>query len=171
MTPQDEQPDLDRLRALETTGLLADPAPPEFAAICQTARERFGVAMALVTVVGEDRLVVKAAEGTDLREAPRLHQFCGHTVEGDEVLVVPDAREDPRFAANPLVRGRPFVRFYAGAPLHYVRHVRLGALCLLDPRPRDFPPEDRAELERMADSVAAAIVEREFDRLAASLAH
>ena len=60
MTPQDERPDLDRLRALDSTGLLSDPPPAEFAAICQTARERFAVAMAMVTLVGEDRLIVKA---------------------------------------------------------------------------------------------------------------
>jgi GAF domain-containing protein len=171
MTPQHERPDLDRLRALESTGLLSDPAPPEFAAACQAARETFGVAMALVTLVDQDRLIVKAAEGTDMREVPRLHQFCDRTIQGPEVLVVHDAREDPRFARNPLVRGRPFIRFYAGAPLHYVRHIRLGSLCLLDTRPRDFSGADRAELERMAESVAVAIMDREFDRLAASLAH
>lgn len=171
MRHPDTQPDLDRLRALESTGLLSEPAPPEFQAIALAARERFGTAMALVTLVGEDRLIVKARDGTDLHGAPRLHQFCDHAIRDPEVLVVRDAAEDPRFAENPLVRGRPFVRFYAGAPLHYVRHIRLGSLCLLDTRPRDFSPEDCAELERMADSVTAAVMEREFDRLAASLAH
>lgn len=166
MQHSDLQPDLDRLRALRSTGLLLAPPPVEFPAICRAARERFAVPMAMVTLVGQDSIVVTAAEGTDLREAPRTHQFCDQAVQSDEVLVVPDAARDPRFAANPLVRGRPFLRFYAGAPLHYVRHVRLGTLCLLDTRPRDFSPKDRAALERMAEAVTAAILEREFDRIA-----
>ncbi|HVG46751.1 MAG TPA: GAF domain-containing protein [Rubellimicrobium sp.] len=167
MHHSDLQPDIDRLRALQSTGLLTSPPPEEFPAICRAARERFAVPMAMVTLVGHDSIVVTAAEGTDLREAPRTHQFCDQAVQGDEVLVVPDATQDPRFAGNPLVRGRPFLRFYAGAPLHYVRHVRLGTLCLLDTRPRDFAPEDRAALERMAEAVVAAILEREWDRIAA----
>ncbi len=171
MTPHDELPDLDRLRALEATGLLSEPAPPEFQAIARAARDRFGVAMAMITLVGEDRLIVKAGDGTDLREAPRLHQFCDRTIRENEVLVVHDAREDPRFARNPLVLGGPRIRFYAGAPLLYVRHIRLGSLCLLDTCPRDFSPEDRTDLERRADAVTAIIMEREFDRLEASLAH
>ncbi len=171
MTPYDELPDLDRLRALDATGLLSDPAPPEFQAIARAARDRFGVAMAMITLVGEDRVIVKAGYGTDLREAPRPHQFCDRTIQGDDVLVVHDAREDPRFARNPLVRGRHSIRFYAGAPLHYVRHIRLGALCLLDTRPRDFSPVDRADLERMADAVTVIIMEREFERIEASLIH
>ena len=171
MQHSDLQPDLDRLRALEGTGLLACPPPPEFLEICAAARARFGVPMAMVTLVGPGSVVVTAAHGTNLRETPRTHHFCDHAVQGDEVLVVPDASRDPRFAANPLVRGRPFLRFYAGAPLHYVRHVRLGTLCLLDTRPRDFAAGDRAELERMAEAVTAAVLEREFDRIAAALTH
>jgi len=171
MQHSDLQPDLDRLRALESTGLLTSPPPPEFQAICAAARDRFAVPVAMVTLAGPGRIVMSAGEGADLPGTLRFHHFCDHTVRGDEVFVVPDAARDPRFAANPLVRGRPFIRFYAGAPLHYVRQIRLGALCLLDTRPRDFAPEDRAALERMAEAVAAAIMEREFDRISAALTH
>jgi GAF domain-containing protein len=74
---------------------------------------------------------------------------------------VPDATLDERFATNPLVTGEPFVRFYAGAPLIYLRDIRLGALCLLDGRaraPAAFTLGDKVELVNMAEEVASVIV-------------
>ena len=120
--------------------------------------------MALVTLIDSDRQVVKAGVGTDLQETPRSAAFCDYTIRADEVLVVPDAKEDPRFASNPLVTGVPFIRFYAGAPLTYLRDVRLGAFCLLDTEPRDFSPQEQAELAILADEVVVAIIQHEFDR-------
>lgn len=158
-----------RLRALEATGLLRLPAPEEFQEICLLARDRFRVPVALITLVGEDRLIMKAGVGVDLREAPRLQQFCDQAIRREEVLVVRDARADPKFAAHPLVAGPPFLRFYAGAPLAYVRGIRLGTLCLFDTCPTEFSAEDEAELERMADGVMGAVLEREFVRISAEV--
>ena len=64
---------------------------------------------------------------------------------------------------NPVATGEPYIRFYAGAPLVYLRQLRLGALCLLDPRPREFTIGDKAELALMADEVVSVIAEREFN--------
>ena len=65
---------------------------------------------------------------------------------------------------RPLVTGVPFVRFYAGAPLTYLRDVRLGAFCLLDTDPRGFSPEEQVELAAMADEVVVATIQHELDR-------
>lgn len=158
-----------RLRALEASGLLHAPAPEEFGAICGRAKERFGVRAALVTLVAADRLVVKAGTGSPLGETPRLHQFCDHAIRRDEVMVVPDAALDPRFADHPLVAGPPRLRFYAGAPLPYVRGIRLGALCLLDTRPRDLDEASIADLDRLAEEVMAVVLDHQFDRLVAQV--
>src|SRR5688500_16032849 len=93
---------------------------------------------------------------------PRSDAFCDHLIRRDEVLVVPDAKQDPRFAANRLVTGEPFIRFYAGAPLIFTREVRLGGLCLLDTEPREFSQAERAALTGMADEVMFHILEREL---------
>ncbi|TNC49550.1 GAF domain-containing protein [Rubellimicrobium rubrum] len=145
------------------------PPPPELEEICRRAQGRFGVAMALVTIVTQDRQIVKARAGTDLQETSRPDAFCDHLIRSDEVLVVPDTRLDPRFAANPLVTGEPFVRFYAGAPLIYMRDIRLGGLCVLDTRPRGFTPDQKAALAEMADEVMVCILEQELDRFSDAL--
>lgn len=122
------------------------------------------MAAALVTLIDTDRQIVKASVGTDLEEMPRSDAFCDQLLWSDDVLVVPDARKDARFAANPLVTGEPFIRFYAGAPLVFVRDVRLGGLCLLDPEPRRFPVEAQAELADLAEEAMISIIEQELDR-------
>lgn len=160
-----------RVQALHETGLLTSSAMPELDEICRQAKDHFGVAMALVTLVGRDKQIIKAREGTDLEETPRSWAFCDYTIQTDQVFVVPDATLDERFATNPLVTGEPFVRFYAGAPLIYLRDIRLGALCLLDGHaraPAAFTPGDKVELVSMAEEVASVIVRQVFATRAAA---
>lgn len=161
-----------RIQALHETGLLTSPALPELDEICRRAREHFGVATALVTLIDREKQIIKAREGTDLEGTPRSWAFCDYTIRTDQVFVVPDATQDARFATNPLVTGEPFLRFYAGAPLIYLRDIRLGALCLLDRRPREpeaFTLGDRAELALMAEEVVSIILLHEIGSSLADL--
>ncbi|TNC66579.1 GAF domain-containing protein [Rubellimicrobium roseum] len=165
MTDDEGQREAARLRTLLDTGLLTAAPPPELDAICRAARERFDVPIAFVTLVDRDRLVVKGRAGSDAEELPRSLAFCDYTIRTDKVFVIPDMQADPRFADHPLVIAEPFMRFYAGAPLIYLREIRLGALCVLDVRPREFSPGDRAELAQLADEVVGIIARLEFGDL------
>ena len=158
-----------RLHALHALHLLDASPPPDLEDLCREAQAHLQVDMALVTLVYSDKQVVWARAGTDLEGTLRSDAFCNHLIRCDDVLVVPDAKKDARFAANPLVRGKPFVRLYAGAPLIFTREVRLGGFCLLDTEPREFSPSERADLTTMADEVMFRILERELRHVA--LAH
>ena len=125
--------------------------------------------MAMVTLLGHDKLFVVAQAGGHFREAPRSVAFCDHTIRSDQVLVIPDLTKDDRFQANPLVLGDPFVRFYAGAPLIYFRNVRLGSLCLLHSTPRLLSAAECQRLGRLSARVADLILEQEMDRRTAAL--
>ncbi|MBW8880955.1 MAG: response regulator, partial [Asticcacaulis sp.] len=51
----------------------------------------------------------------------------------------------------------PYVRFYAGAPIHY-DNMAVGTLCVLDVHPRsDFDATEQRRLVKMADSIADII--------------
>ena len=157
-----------RIQALHGLPLLRAAAPCDLEDLCRHAQEHFCVRMALITLVYSDKQVVWARAGTTLKSTPRSDAFCDHLIGSDDVLVVPDARRDPRFASNPLVTGEPFVRFYAGAPLIFTRDVRLGGLCLLDTEPRKFSGGEKQELAELADEAMFRILElqlQQVDRL------
>ena len=122
----------DRLRALAALALLDTTPEPEFERITAHAARIFHVPIALVSLVDADRQWFKSHHGTTLCETPRDQAFCAHTILENRPLIVPDATLDERFAANPLVTGEPFIRFYAGAPLTTREGANIGSLCLLD---------------------------------------
>jgi GAF domain-containing protein len=126
------------------------------------ARDHFRVPICLVTFIEADRQKILSRQGVEISETPRSAAFCTYTILQPEVLVVPDARKDERFKANPYATGAPFIRFYAGAPLVYEDEIRLGSLSLIDTKTRTFSLGERAELMMMADYVVSLITSRAF---------
>nr|WP_315186699.1 sensor domain-containing diguanylate cyclase [uncultured Albidiferax sp.] len=152
--PPDESFRLGTLRSLD---LLDTPPEERFDRLTRMARRMFGVSIALVSLVDENRQWFKSAQGLEDKETSRDISFCGHAILGDGLLLVPDAKSDLRFFDNPLVTSPPYVRFYAGWPLQATNGSKLGTLCLLDPQPRSFADED---IQLLGD--LAAIVEQEI---------
>ncbi len=152
--PTDEQ---ERLRDLERHGLVGQDGDDHFERIVNLAAGIFQTPIALISLVDEDREWFLAKRGIDRSEAPREQAFCAHTIAGSDVLVVPDALEDERFRANPLVLGDPNIRFYAGAPLRSPEGHNLGSLCVIDHKPRQLDAEQIAQLRLLGDLVMREI--------------
>ena len=112
--PVDEQ---HRLQSLRELGVLDTGPEGRFDRLTRLASEALEVPVALVSMVDVDRQWFKSKLGLDATETPRDMAFCAHAILSHDVLQVPDALADERFADNPLVVNDPQVRFYAGAPL------------------------------------------------------
>lgn len=152
--PQDESSRLNTLNALN----ILDTLPEErFDRLTRMAKRLFGVPIALVSLVDENRQWFKSCQGLDAEETPRDISFCGHSILGDDTFVISDASQDERFFDNPLVLNAPHIRFYAGCPLKYVNGSKLGTLCIIDQKPRVLNQED---VEVLGD--LAVMVEREI---------
>lgn len=153
--PRDEEARLGELRkyaVLDTPPEAAfDDAVRLASAICETP-------IALVSLIDESRQWFKARVGLEAQETPRDMAFCAHAIlQPEALLVVPDARLDPRFSDNPLVTGDPHVRFYAGAPLLTASGHALGTLCIIDREPREFSAGHRSALAILARTVVAQL--------------
>lgn len=147
LTPADEgarQRDLEQLHILDT------PADPQIDALLRIAQRLFGTRTVLVTLIDGDRQWFKARRGVALAETPRKVSFCGHAIHSEAIMEVQDALQDPRFCDNPLVQGEPFIRFYAGIPLHGPAGYKIGTFCLIDPSPRQLTEEQRQSMRDFA---------------------
>ena len=127
-----------------------------------------GSPIATFTLVDAQRQWFKAQIGLGLVETERDEAFCAHAILDDEVMVVPDATRDPRFADNRLVVREPGVRFYAGAPVRSREGFNIGTLCVIDRQPRRaLLDHQRQALEAIARQASALL---ELRRTAAELA-
>ncbi|HUQ13911.1 MAG TPA: MBL fold metallo-hydrolase [Novosphingobium sp.] len=154
MPPDEEQ----RLAALHALGLLDTPAEERFDRLTRVTAALFEVPIALVSLIDANRQWFKSCVGTDITESSREMSFCAHAVAEREMLVIPDALRDDRFADNPVVSGPPYVRFYAGMPIYMADGHCAGTLCVIDGRPRDFTDDDRARLRDLAALVQQELV-------------
>ena len=150
-----------RLHALRELGVLDTPPEPAFDDLTAIAARVCGRPMALVSLVDADRQWFKSRRGLEVPQTPREVAFCAHAIlQPDEVMVVPDAQRDERFADNPLVTGAPHLRFYAGAPLVTARGEALGTLCVLDREPGEMSAEEIDALRALARRAMAELEQR-----------
>jgi sigma-B regulation protein RsbU (phosphoserine phosphatase) len=142
-----------RLAAVERYEVLTSSSDSVLDALTRAAASVFGVPIALVSLVGADRIRFLARHGIDLDQVERFPGLCGSAITGDGTWVVVDAADDRRARSNPLVAGEHGIRFYVGQPLTTRDGDLLGTLCVLDTEPHDITDHQVATLRELADVV------------------
>ncbi|GAA0867703.1 hypothetical protein GCM10009116_01570 [Brevundimonas basaltis] len=160
----------ERLAALQGYQALDTSAEDRFDRISAMAAAQFQAPIALVSLIDTERQWFKSCIGLGVSETPREFAFCDHAIrlEDHAVLVVEDARADPRFADNPLVTGDPFIRFYCGAVLTTAEGCNLGTLCVIDTEPR--PQPSAAEIGHLQSLARLVVDQLELTRARAEFA-
>lgn len=161
-TPDNEE---NRLNALHSLNVLDTPPEERFDRLTRLAKRMFDVPIALVSLVDDDRQWFKSCIGLSVSETPRDISFCGHTILGNDIFIIPDTHTDERFADNPLVLNDPFIRFYAGCPLRHLDGSMLGTLCIIDQKPRNINEEDLDALSDLAELAARELMAIELATL------
>lgn len=160
---------------IDDYAVLNTPREPAFDRLVFTAAQLFRVPFVTIGLLDGERHWFKAQVGLELTEMSRHITFCEHVLRSDGVVVVEDAEQDERFAANlpengppvagplaagPLVAGPPHIRFYAGVALITPDRIRVGSMCLGDRYPKTLSSRQAWQLEQFAGQAVALLESR-----------
>jgi len=153
--PDERVHDVQRLAALQATGLLDSPPEGSFDRLARLAARLTHAPGALVSLVSDDRQFFKASVGlpeelTAIRETPLDRSVCRHVVASGRPLILSDTRDHPGIPCDLAVA-------YLGIPLVTSDGQILGSFCVFDPSPRDWSNDDVATITDLAASVATEI--------------
>jgi two-component sensor histidine kinase len=152
-----------RIAAVRRYDILDTPPDGAFDRITALAARRFGVPIAIISIVDEDRIWFKSHHGLPVEQIDREPGLCASAILGDNPFLLADASKDPRSLANPLVAGEFGLRFYAGVPLTTSDGYNLGTLCVIDKEPRAI---DEKQIEDLKD-LASVVMDQIETQLAA----
>lgn len=158
VSQHDEDPgESRRIDAVRGLALLDTAPEPGFDEAVRLASMICRTPTSLISIVDRQRVWLKARIGFEPAEIRREDAFCKHVLGLKDLLVIPDTRQDPRFAANPMVAGAPHIHFYAAMPLQTPDGYTIGSLCVVDTEPRVLTAEQQTALEILGRQVTLQI--------------
>ncbi|PQD98725.1 sensor domain-containing diguanylate cyclase [Mycobacterium sp. EPG1] len=146
-----------RLRVLGSLEILDTEPEESFDGLTELAAAVCDAPMALIGFVDADRVWIKSGHGVGLSDVAREMSFCGIAVEDGALVEIADTHADARFAGHPMVTGAPHLRFGAAMPIVTADGHRIGAVCVLDRRPRTLTDAQRRYLRTLARQVLALL--------------
>ena len=120
--------------------------------LTELAVELFDVDSATVGIVDAHHERFLSCHGVSMDTLDREDTVCTYAILDDDVTVIEDISEDPRFANNESLQDS-VICFYAGAPV-VTDGQAIGSFCLYDDRPRGFSSRERHLLTLFSEEVA-----------------
>ncbi len=150
-----------RLRELQGLGLLDTPADPHLDKITKKLAHILAAPIALVTLVDKERQFFKSQTGlppalAEARETCARHRFAAMWSRPTAFSSSRISRGTGVFSKNAFIKENR-LRSYAGVPLRTSGGLVIGALCIIDHKPRRFGEHEQRILEVLADEAMDAM--------------
>jgi PAS domain S-box-containing protein len=140
-----------RLEALLAYGILDTPPEQAYDDLIELAAGICYTPVAAVAFVDADRAWLKARRGVEISEFPRDETLASEALKHADVFAVRDALADERYHDSAVVKAG--FRFFAGMPLVSPEGHALGAVCVLDTKPRELSSTQKDALRAIARQV------------------
>jgi signal transduction histidine kinase len=147
------------LKVFAELGILEAQTIPIFDAATQTSADFLEVPICIIGFLNQNSFWFKSALGlarlglkskiAQERQLSKQEVFVAHVVENHKILAIDDTLKDPVFANSVLVQ-QYGIRAYMGAPLMNTSGQCLGAIAVMELKPRNFTLRDMKFLELMA---------------------
>ena len=145
--------EVERVQAVRRYERLFRPHRQHHHELTRMVASALDVPMAFVTLLDVNQQRFLACHGVHLPPIDRRFSLCAHLTPETDVEVVSNTLRDKRFQRNPLVRGEPTIRFYAGAPLRTRCGQVVGSLFIADALPRTLSSGHRDLLAEFAEMI------------------
>jgi len=154
-----------RLEAITSYDVIASPPASELQGLVRLAAMLCGVSKSVINIIDDRFQHQIAAFGLEPAVCAREDSMCVAVLAERAPIIISDARQDPRFRANPFVVGDiARVRFYASSPLVTPDGAIIGTLCVFDETVRDLNPDAQSGLDVLARQVIDVLELRRITR-------
>lgn len=154
-TPNNEQ---ERLKFVRELRLLDTEPEPVFNELAQLAANVCATPAAMISLVDQHRVFLKARHGVSVSEIDRETAFCSEAIcTPDRLFEISDASVIEPFSQSRLVVEPPHVRFYAGFPIVTQDGFAIGTLCVASSEPKCLLAWQKDALRVLAHQVANQI--------------
>lgn len=145
--------EIERLEELASLNLIESDPEELYDDITRIAVSMTGTSNAFITLIDRDKVWFKSQVGGNNSQIARCDSFCQHTIMGYDLYEVKDTHKDELFVDNPIVKGEPHWRYYAGVPLTMPGNLNVGTLCILDVKPNALTAVQSQTLKLLANTV------------------
>ena len=158
LTPEIAVKENRRLKNVEEYSILDSMPEREYNEITKLASYICNTPMSQLNIVHSKTQFTKSSYGIEGVYTPREQTVCNQAIKTpNEVCIVPDLRDDPRFYDLPAVTGETALVFYAGVPLVSPDGYALGTLCVLDTKPCELNDVQIDTLKALANQVISLL--------------
>ena len=141
----------ERINVLHQFEILDTAIDPAFDRITQLAANLADCPVSIISFVDSNRIWFKSHHGVEISEISRDPGLCAQTILQSNPHIVVDATKNALTLDNPLVTGEFGLRFYAGFALVANDGTPLGALSVIDFKPKELSQSQQDALQILAN--------------------
>jgi two-component system, NtrC family, sensor kinase len=146
-----------KLKALKRSGILDVVPEAGLDDLTKLASHSCGTRIALIWLTNGDRAWIPSIVGWDAPETFLETALCVYPFNLESLLIVSNAAEDERFAADSVVTEAPHIRFCAGVPMVMSDGLAIGTLCIFDQEPRQLESSQIETLQLLSRQITTQL--------------